>query len=84
MLSGGFAVVSLVYLAVVVLLLVLVVALLVLVFTAVRVLRLTATEKELRIDRLRVDLLVDTLGGDDPDGSGDAGTTDRPSGPSAA
>ncbi|WIE75608.1 hypothetical protein [Curtobacterium sp. MCSS17_007] len=83
MLSGGFAVVSLVYLAVVVLLLVLVVALIVLVFAAVRVLRLTATEKELRIDRLRVDSLVDTLGSDD-DGTDDTAASGRPSGPSAS
>ena len=79
MLSGGFAVVSLVYLAVVLLLLVLVIALIVLVFAAVRVLRLTAIEKELRIDRLRVDALVDTLGGDDED----TGDRDRPTGPTA-
>jgi len=81
MVSGGFAVVSIVYLAVVLLLLVLVIALIVLVFAAVRVLRLTAAEKELRIDRLRVDALVETLDSDDPtDGSP---RTDGPAGPPA-
>lgn len=84
MVSGGFAVVSIVYLAVVLLALVLVVALVVLVFAAIRVLRLTATEKELRIDRLRVDALVDTLGDERTDGPGVTGAPDRPSGPTAS
>ncbi len=54
MFSGGFAVVSIVYLLVVLAALVLGIALIVLVFAAIRVLRLSAQERELRIDLLRV------------------------------
>ncbi len=62
------------------LLLVLVIALIVLVFAAIRVLRLTAAEKELRIDRLRVDALVETLDSDDDRRQPSHG---RPAGPPA-
>ena len=72
MVSGGYAVVSIVYLAVVLLLLVLVVALIVLVFAAIRVLRLSATERRLRIERLRYQAVVDGIddGGAGPDTTG--------------
>ncbi|QKS19118.1 hypothetical protein HUN58_03635 [Curtobacterium sp. Csp1] len=53
MISGGFAVVSIVYLLVVVALAVLTIALIVLVFAAIKVLRLSAIERDLRIERLR-------------------------------
>lgn len=54
MFSGGFAVVSIVYLLVVLAALVLGVALIVLVFAAIRVLRLSAQERELRIEWLQL------------------------------
>ncbi|MDP4333580.1 hypothetical protein Q7F20_09365 [Curtobacterium sp. A7_M15] len=72
MVSGGFAVVSVLYIAFVVALAVLTVALIVLVVAAIRVLRLSATERQLRIERLRYDAVVDGIdgGGADPDESG--------------
>lgn len=54
MFSGGFAVVTVVYLLVVLAALVLGVALIVLVFAAIRVLRLSAQERELRIEWLQL------------------------------
>lgn len=54
MFSGGFAVVSIVYLLVVLAALVLGVALIVLVFAGIRVLRLSAQERALRIEWLRL------------------------------
>lgn len=65
MVSGGFAVVSVLYIVFVVALAVLAVALIVLVFVAIRVLRLSATERELRIERLRYQAAVDGIGDDD-------------------
>jgi putative exporter of polyketide antibiotics len=72
MVSGGFAVVSVLYIAFVVALAVLTVALIVLVFAAIRVLRLSATERQLRIERLRYDAVVDGIedGGAGPDETG--------------
>ncbi len=72
MISGGFAVVSVLYIAFVVALAVLTVALIVLVFAAIRVLRLSATERQLRIERLRYDAVVDGIedGGAGPDETG--------------
>ncbi len=67
MVSGGFAVVSVLYIAFFVALAVLVVALIVLVFAAIRVLRLSATERQLRIERLRYQAVVDGID-DDPTG----------------
>jgi len=75
MISGGFAVVSVLYIAFFVALAVLTVALIVLVFAAIRVLRLSATERRLRIERLRYQAVVDGIG----DGSTGPDTT----GPSA-
>jgi len=70
MVSGGFAVVSVLYIAFVVALAVLTVALIVLVFAAIRVLRLSATERQLRIERLRYQAVVDGIddGGAEPSG----------------
>ncbi|MET3450290.1 hypothetical protein [Curtobacterium sp. 1544] len=72
MVSGGFAVVSVLYIAFFVALAVLTVALIVLVFAAIRVLRLSATERQLRIERLRYQAVVDGIddGGASPDTSG--------------
>ncbi|OII28715.1 hypothetical protein BIV03_00140 [Curtobacterium sp. MCBA15_016] len=72
MVSGGFAVVSVLYIAFVVALAVLTVALIVLVFAAIRVLRLSATERQLRIERLRYDAAVDGIDdhGAGPDATG--------------
>ncbi|MDR6572024.1 putative exporter of polyketide antibiotics [Curtobacterium sp. 320] len=72
MVSGGFAVVSVLYIAFVVALAVLTVALIVLVFAAIRVLRLSATERQLRIERLRYDAVVDGIedGSAGPDETG--------------
>ncbi|MDR6169606.1 hypothetical protein [Curtobacterium sp. SORGH_AS_0776] len=77
MVSGGFAVVSVLYIAFVVALAVLTVALIVLVFAAIRVLRLSATERQLRIERLRYDAAVDGIedGGASPDETGPATPT---------
>jgi len=82
MVSGGFAVVSVLYIAFFVALAVLTVALIVLVFAAIRVLRLSATERQLRIERLRYQAVVDGIddggaGGDKsgPDASGPAAPT---------
>jgi hypothetical protein len=72
MVSGGFAVVSVLYIAFFVALAVLTVALIVLVFAAIRVLRLSTTERQLRIERLRYQAVVDGIddGGASPDTSG--------------
>ncbi|MFJ2978700.1 hypothetical protein ACIPEP_07560 [Curtobacterium sp. NPDC087082] len=77
MVSGGFAVVSVLYIAFVVALAVLTVALIVLVFAAIRVLRLSATERQLRIERLRYDAVVDGIedGGAGPDATGPTTST---------
>jgi len=64
MVSGGFAIVSVLYIAFFVALAVLVVALIVLVFAAIRVLRLSATERQLRIERLRYQAVVDGIDDD--------------------
>ncbi|WJY01127.1 hypothetical protein [Curtobacterium sp. 458] len=68
MFSGGFAVVTVVYLLVVLAALVLGVALIVLAFAGIRVLRLSAVERELRIERLRLQNadLFDGLDDDEP------------------
>ncbi|MEK6312433.1 MULTISPECIES: hypothetical protein [Curtobacterium] len=68
MFSGGFAVVTVVYLLVVLAALVLGVALIVLVFAGIRVLRLSAVERALRIERLRLENagLLDGLDDDEP------------------
>ncbi|WP_439689562.1 hypothetical protein ACRQ4C_17365 [Curtobacterium sp. SP.BCp] len=68
MFSGGFAVVSIVYLLVVLAALVLGVALIVLVFAGIRVLRLSAQERALRIEwlRLRNAGILDDLDDDEP------------------
>lgn len=68
MFSGGIAVVTIVYLLVVLAALVLGVALIVLVFAGIRVLRLSAVERELRIERLRLRNagILDDLDDDEP------------------
>ncbi len=76
MVSGGFAIVSIVYLLVVVALAVLTIALIVLVFAAIKVLRLSAIERDLRIERLRYEASERTSegpghGADDPADSTD-------------
>jgi hypothetical protein len=72
MVSGGFAVVSVLYIAFFVALAVLTVALIVLVFAAIRVLRLSTTERQLRIERLRYQAVVDGIddGGAGPETNG--------------
>ncbi|WIJ45274.1 hypothetical protein [Curtobacterium citreum] len=75
MVSGGFAVVSIVSLLVVVALAVLTIALIVLVFAAIKVLRLSAIERDLRIERLRYEASERTF-----DGSGHGTETDDPAG----
>lgn len=75
MVSGGFAVVSIVYLLVVVALAVLTIALIVLVFAAIKVLRLSAIERDLRIERLRYEASKQSF-----DGPGHDTETDEPAG----
>jgi hypothetical protein len=70
--DSGLGFVVVLYALFVLALAVLAVALIVLVFAAIRVLRLSATERQLRIERLRYQAVVDGIddGGASPDTSG--------------
>jgi hypothetical protein len=65
MIDGGYSIVFIPYVLFVLALAVLTVALIVLVFAAIRVLRLSAQERELRIERLKYPALFDGDGDDD-------------------
>lgn len=67
MIDGGYSIVFIPYVLFLLALAVLTVALIVLVFAAIRVLRLSAQERVLRIERLKYPALFDDDGGDGDD-----------------